>query len=176
MLLPASMILFYQDYEVLKEILSLKKAGFSPKKVVSEVLWYCYFVGLTFALQLLSPNDLLHDTHDGGRAAIYILCFGTKILVLQMLICHLCGKELNLWASMPYRISNLILTVYVIGISIPTTRVILAPWENIINWSIAIYLASNAVYLFIRIIAQLEVLTGKKWYQGLPKLSPKKED
>lgn len=82
MLVPSSLILFWQDYEVLREIVTFSKRTYSNMKVASEFLWYGYFVALTFGLQLLSPNDLLHDPSNGGRAAIYILCFGTKILVL----------------------------------------------------------------------------------------------
>jgi len=43
-----------------------------------------YFTSLTTYLQYVSPNQLAFDPLDGGRAMLYILMFGTAILVLQM--------------------------------------------------------------------------------------------
>ncbi len=43
-----------------------------------------YFIGITIYLQYAGPNQFLYQPDDGGRALMYVLAFGTALVVLQM--------------------------------------------------------------------------------------------
>lgn len=89
---------------------------YSGKEFLFNLAVGVYFTGLTTYLQWASPNQLAYDPTDGGRAMLYILMFGTAILVLQMQIGHLTKKVFNPFKSIPFVLTNLILTFFAIGL------------------------------------------------------------
>lgn len=67
-------------------------------KFVSKDFWiqmlsYGLIVMGALDLVYLSPNQLMYDPNDGGRAIIYICMFQTSLLVLHLQIGHL-GRKL----------------------------------------------------------------------------------
>lgn len=113
---------------------------FSLRNLLKNLFGFFYFFGLTFTLVLISPNQLTHDPSDGGRANLYILCFGTAIVVLQMQIGHLARKEFNVFGSIPYLVSNAVLTIYIALIVWPCEQIDVKAWESPLMWTLAIYL------------------------------------
>lgn len=79
--------LLYQNIEILYDILTWKKPFNMPvvwPKFLSHLGIYVYFYFLLAYLNYYSPNGLPYDPQDGGWAILYILCFGTAIVVLQL--------------------------------------------------------------------------------------------
>lgn len=88
--------LLYQNIEILYDILTWKKPVNMPvvwPKFISHLALYIYFYGLLTYLNYFSPNELPFNPNDGGWAILYILCFGTAVIVLQLQIGWLTQKE-----------------------------------------------------------------------------------
>lgn len=82
---PMFIALLYQNFEILYEILTWKKTYNMPvimPKFLTHLAFYLYFYFLLIYLDYFSPNGLIYDPLDGGRAVLYILCFGTAVMVL----------------------------------------------------------------------------------------------
>lgn len=124
---------------------------YSGRKFSVMMLVGIYFMSLTTYLQWASPNNYAYDPENGGRALLYILAFGTAILVLQMQIGHLTRKEFSPFASFPFVILNAVLTLFAIGIH-TSFRPFLMDIENSLMWVLAIYICLNSCYMFVRIV------------------------
>lgn len=123
---------------------------------------YIYLAILCGFLTIYSPNNVALDSSDGGRALLYILCFGTAVMVLQLQIGHLTGKDYNPNSSAPFMIAIVLLTLNSFFILLPSLDFVgMRALELPMHWYLAItlisskYFTSDSVWLFVRIVQQL---------------------
>jgi uncharacterized membrane protein (GlpM family) len=109
------------------------------------------FIGLASLLQWMSPNSLLTRPDDGGRALMYVMAFGTALVVLQMQIGHLTKKPFKIYGSIPFLLTNAYMALFLIGLK-TGFRDALARWENPSYWCLALYMLVNSVWCFVRIV------------------------
>ena len=84
-----------------------------------QLLEFGAFLGLTTYLQWASPNELCYRPEDGGRALMYVLAFGTALVVMQMQVGDLTKKEFSSYSSLPFTLTNVALALFAIGIQTP---------------------------------------------------------
>ena len=75
-----------QDVNIIIEIVQSKthEAEYKPGRFFYHVALYIYLMVLCGILTIYSPNGVAYDNSDGGRALLYILMFGTAVMVLQL--------------------------------------------------------------------------------------------
>ena len=117
---------------------------YRAKKFAYHVFMYCYLTFITTSLTIWSPNDVALDNSDGGRALIYILCFGTALMVLQLQIGHLCHRDYNPHSSKPFMIGMALLTMNLFFVMFPTLDPIgMKAVEKPLHWAIAVIFTTS---------------------------------
>ena len=108
----------WQNIEMTWDILKSKtyEVAFESSEFWGLMSGYMMFVVLTTYLQWAGPNQLVRDPSDGGRAMMYVLAFGTALVVLQMQIGHLTHKRFEIYGSLPFLLCNAYLLLLSVGI------------------------------------------------------------
>lgn len=159
----------YQNIEMFLEILWAKKyeRKFERSKFFIQSSSYPLLVTLWLLATVVSPNDVIHNSYEGGRCIIYIIIFGSSYLVLHLMFGHLADKEFYPYSTPPFVVSLLLLIGGIVA-SVVNPEVFKV-YEYYYWYLIAAYLLANSLVCFWSIICSMEDCFGIRAFVVKPK-------